>query len=253
MLLTISCKLNPLPPPSQPHLSHLPGPAIVNTIFALASCPERPTRDWMDQAAAALTPLTRDLAPEDAARCLWALAKLDHSSGGNLVEALTQRLRSDSDSPENNMSPAASPEPPDNQLTESASALSHSSLSSDVSLPAAVDAVWGLSHLGAPVPPLWVAELFTRLNGKVQALDGGQVSRLLTALSALGASPPPTLASELGKSASMRFTSPSVPPAELADMVWAFARLGVKLPPAFAASAQRRLQVHTIFTLALVP
>ena len=32
-------------------------------------------------------------------------------------------------------------------------------------------------------------------------------------------------------------------PAELADLVWAFARLGVKLPPAFASSSQRRLQM----------
>ena len=74
-------------------------------------------------------------------------------------------------------------------------------------------------------------------------MDASQVSRLLTSLSALSSPPPPNLASELGKSAAARFASPAVPPSELADLVWAFARLGVKLPPAFASSAQRRLQL----------
>ena len=98
----------------------------------------------------------------------------------------------------------------------------------------------GLSHA---LCVLTGSSLHRSASSRVQVLDAGQVSRLLTALSSLASPPPPALASELGKSAAARFASPSVPPAELADLVWAFARLGVKLPPAFAASAQRRLQL----------
>lgn len=100
--------------------------------------------------------------------------------------------------------------------------------------------------------------------GGVAALDAAHLSRLLAALATPPPPPPsafeqqqaqsatpqgewlpalsPALASELGKAAAAKFSSPSSPPAALADAVWAAARLGVSLPPAFAGSAQRRLQ-----------
>lgn len=100
--------------------------------------------------------------------------------------------------------------------------------------------------------------------GGVATLDAPHLSCLLAALATPPPPPPsafeqqqaqsatpqgewlpalsPALASELGKAAAARFSSPSSPPAAVADAVWATARLGVSLPPAFAGSAQRRLQ-----------
>ena len=110
---------------------------------------------------ASLMPQATSLAPGAAARCLWALAKLSHHPGRELVEALTGAL---SYSPQPQLRDLALDAASDGPQTLPSDV--PPSLSSDLTLPAAVDALWGLSQLKAPVPETWPKELSTRLVGR---------------------------------------------------------------------------------------
>lgn len=118
-----------------------------------------------------------------------------------------------------------------------------------LTLPNAVDAMWGLAQLSSlqlSLPPsqAFVTSLTSYLDGKIGILNATQLKRLISGLSSpsLCYQPSSSLALELSRAAVSRFSSSSVPASELADVVWNFAVLSCDLPPSFAASAQRRLQ-----------
>ena len=123
-----------------------------------------------------------------------------------------------------------------------------SMLAKDLPLADAVDAMWGLARLSSlqfcQPPATFVLALTSALNGKVATLDALRLTRLISGLSSssLDYQPSSSLALELSRASVSRFSSSTVPAADLADLVWSFARLKCTLPPSFAASAQRRLQ-----------
>ncbi len=85
-----------------------------------------------------------------------------------------------------------------------------------------VDCVWALARLGVAVPQAWWDLLPARLINRMNLLTAPQVSALLWACAATQHSLPAELANDLSKAAATRFGS--VPPAELSDLVFSFAR-----------------------------
>ena len=145
--------------PAQPELLQLSGEELVDVLAALACCREPPASPWLAQAATTLLPLAAALPADSAARCLWALAKLKHHPGPALLDACCAALAAGV--PLEGGAPPSSAwegpeeeEPPQLQLAK------------NLGLPITVDAIWGLSRLGAPVPAGWLDEMSTRLAGK---------------------------------------------------------------------------------------
>ena len=172
-----------LAPPSsaQPDLCNLPGETLVDVLSALARCLDAPPAAWLARATASLEPKALDLSPAAAARLIWALAQLKHRPGPSLIALCCQAM-----SP---IEPPAAPEEaaqreavsngvnPTLEATSSAPSDTSFSvplnpvppgrtLARGLDLAFTVDAVWGLSTLGAPVASEWMLELFTRLSGK---------------------------------------------------------------------------------------
>ena len=163
---------------AQPGLDLLPGEALVDALFALAHCLESPTAPWLARVTACLTSQALDLSPKAAARLLWALAQLKHHPGPSLItaccsamatlephtpavddKALLQEVVSDESNLISQMEATS-------MGISSQSGSPVNTLAHGLALPVTVDAIWGLSSLGAPVPPEWIPELFTRLGGK---------------------------------------------------------------------------------------
>jgi hypothetical protein len=183
------------------------------------------------------------LSPGQACRAAWAAATLAVNPGVDWVNACAATaLTSPQQASAAAAAAAAAVEAATSKQQKRAAAVA--AAAAEVDPGTLTDGMWGLQQLGYRLQAVQLARLSQSLTRRVANLKLRQIQRLLDVLTVVKSgpdsyTPPGTLVEELSKAVSNRVNE--LTRTNIADFVWAVARIGLQLYPATLREICKRL------------